>query len=86
MKIPSPNAHWRDSARSIRFFIWDGKAVFPLVLVLMYPRWWTLIVALITTMFFSLLIRYGFKVEVFLRWLRSLAAGPRKYSSPWWLE
>jgi intracellular multiplication protein IcmT len=86
MKAPSPNAHWRDSARSIRFFIWDGKAVFPLVLVLMYPRLWTLITALVTTMFFSLLIRYGLKVDVFFRWLRSAAAGPRKYSSPWWLE
>jgi intracellular multiplication protein IcmT len=86
MKQPSSDAHWRDSARPIRFFMWDGKAVFPLILFLMYPRWWTLGVALATMMFFTLLIRYGLKINVFLRWLRTAIAGNRKFSKPWWME
>lgn len=86
MKAPNPEAHWRDSARSVRFFIWDGKTVFPLLLVVMYPRLWTLIVALVTVMFFSILMRYGLTVTVFFRWLRSAVAGPRKFSQPWWFE
>lgn len=77
-------AHWRDSARSIRFFIWDGQAAFPMVLFLVHMRIWTLVVAVLTMMFFTVLNRYGFTPIVFLRWLRSLAAGKRKISRPWW--
>ncbi len=80
------DAHWRDSARSIRFFFWDGKAVFPMVFFLMYMRVWTLIFALSTMMFFSVLIRYGFTPVVFLRWVRSVFAGRRKMAVPWWLN
>lgn len=83
MKVKA-DAHWRDSARSIRFFIWDGKAVFPMVVFLMYMRIWTLIVALVTMMFFTILNRYGFSPIVFLRWLRNFVAGSRKISRPWW--
>lgn len=79
------DAHWRDSARSTRFFFFDGKAVFPLLLVIVYPRLWTLIVAVVAIAFFSILIRYGFTPMVFLRWFRSFLAGSRKMSKPWWM-
>jgi intracellular multiplication protein IcmT len=79
-------AHWRDSARSVRFFIWDGQAVFPMVLFLMHIRIWTFVVAVLTMMFFTILNRYGFSPVVFLRWLRSIVAGSRKMSTPWWME
>lgn len=82
----NPNAHWRDSARSIRFFIWDGKAAFPMLLFLTYMRIWTFVVAVITMMFFSILNRYGFSPIVFLRWLRSAVAGRRKFAIPWWMQ
>lgn len=77
-------AHWRDSARSIRFFIWDGKAAFPLFIFLVYMRLWTLILAVLTMIFFSILNRYGFSPVVFLRWLRSTIAGRRRTAVPWW--
>ena len=79
-------AHWRDSARSVRFFIWDGQAVFPMVLFLMHIRIWTFVVAIVTMMFFTILNRYGFSPIVFLRWLRSFIAGRRKMAVPWWME
>lgn len=78
------DAHWRDSARSIRFFLWDGKAAFPMLLFLMHMRIWTLAVAVGAMMFFTILNRYGFTPIVFFRWLRNLAAGKRKISRPWW--
>ena len=78
------DAHWRDSARSIRFFIWDGKAAFPMLLFLMHTRVWTLVIAVAAMMFFTILNRYGFTPIVFFRWLRNLAAGKRKISRPWW--
>lgn len=77
-------AHWRDSARSIKFFIWDGKLAFPMILPLIFPRIWTLILALVAVIFFSILNRYGFTPVVFLRWLRSTVAGKRKFIDPLW--
>ncbi len=77
-------AHWRDSARPIRFFIWDGKAAFPMILPFMYMRLWTWGIALVAMMFFSILNRYGFSPIVFLRYLRTKIAGRRKLALPWW--
>ncbi|PHQ80764.1 MAG: phosphoesterase [Coxiella sp. (in: Bacteria)] len=78
-------AHWRDSARPIRFFIWDGKLAFPIILPLMYARsWWTWGIALFAIIFFSILNRYGFSPIVFLRWLRTKIAGKRKLVTPVW--
>ena len=84
MKAPSPDAHWRDSARPSRFFIFDAKAVFPIFLFLLHIEYWTLIVAVVTMLFFTVLNKFGFSVEVFLRWFRSLLGGRRKYAIPWW--
>jgi intracellular multiplication protein IcmT len=79
-----PNAHWRDSAHSARFFFVDARAAFPLILFLLHIKLWTFIVAIITMVFFALLEKYGFSVIVFGRWVRSFMAGPFKSSDPWW--
>lgn len=78
------NAHWRDSARSPRFFIVDSRAAFPIFLFLMHIQYWTAGLALTSIIFFAILERFGFTVPVFWRWLRSFIAGPRKMSIPWW--
>lgn len=80
------DAHWRDAARSVRFFFWDGKAAFPLVVFLFYMRLSTLIVTLLSVVFFSILNRFGYSPVVFLRLVRSLLSGPRKLSRPWWMN
>jgi intracellular multiplication protein IcmT len=77
-------AHWRDSARSVRLWLVDFRACFPLLIFIFHITWFTFILALITTVFFGALERYGFSVSVFLRWLRSYLAGPRKIAQPWW--
>lgn len=86
MAIRSGHAHWRDSARTARFFMVESLAAFPLLLFLLHIRLWSFAIAVIAMMFFALLERYGFTVKVFLRWLRSFIAGPRKTASPWWKE
>lgn len=86
MKINNSEAHWRDSARPIKFFIWDGKAAFPMLLFLCHMKVWTLCVAIGAMMFFTILNRYGFTPLVFFRWLRTTIAGPRKLAIPWWME
>ena len=85
MKI-NMNAHWRDSARPVKFFIWDGRAVFPVVLLVLHISLWTFGITIALIFFFSILNRYGFTPIVFGRWIRSLIAGPRKLALPWWME
>ncbi len=82
--MPKPSAHWRDSARSARFFFIDYRAAFPFLLFLMHIRWWTFFIALGAMLFFWILERYGFTVPVFLRLARSWLAGKRKLAIPWW--
>ena len=77
-------AHWRDSARNVRFWFVDFRACFPLLILLFHIRLWTFVLAIVTMLFFSALERYGFTVAVFSRWFRSFLAGPRKVAQPWW--
>ena len=86
MRLPSPNAHWRDSARYPRLFFMDARATFPILLALVHIRLWTLLLALSMTLFFALLHRFGFTINIFGRWVRSVFAGPRKTAYPWWLK
>jgi len=80
------NAHWRDSARPVKFFIWDGRAAFPVVILLVHISWWTFFLTIGLIIFFSILNRFGFTPIVFFRWLRNLIAGPRKIAVPWWMS
>ena len=80
------NAHWRDSARPIKFFIWDGRAVFPVLILILHIALWTFILTVVLISFFTLLNRFGFTPSVFGRWIRSTIAGPRKSAVPWWME
>jgi intracellular multiplication protein IcmT len=80
----NPNAHWRDSARPIRFFFVDYRAMFPLLIILFVPRFWTIGLAMLAIMFFMILERYGFTVLVFTRLFRGFLAGPVKAARPWW--
>jgi len=79
-------AHWRNSALKPRFFLIDAKAAFPLLLFLLHITMWSFILAVSAMAFFGLLERYGFSLDVFLRWLRTMLAGPRKIAIPWWKE
>lgn len=80
----SPTAHWRDSARSARFFMLDARAAFPVFLFLMHIRVWTGILVLVSAVFFGILEHVGFSIPVFFRWLRTFLAGSIKVSKPWW--
>ena len=83
---PSPNAHWRDSARPARFFIVDAKAAFPIFLLLIHIAVWTFVIAVLAMLFFTTINRFGYSVEVFLRILRGFFGGNRKSAIPWWMN
>ena len=80
----SPTAHWRDSARSPRFFVVDARAAFPIFIFLRHIKVGTGILVLVSAVFFGILEHDGFTVPVFLRWLRNFFSGPLKSSQPWW--
>lgn len=80
------DTHWRDSARVPRFFVVDARAAFPLVLFLLHMRLWTFIVAVLFMLFFAMLERFGFTVQIFFRWFKAFLAGPHKTAAPWWKE
>ena len=80
----SSTAHWRDSARTTRFFMVDARAAFPVFIFLMHIRLWTGLLVLVSAVFFAVIEHYGFTVPVFLRWLRGFFAGSIKSSQPWW--
>lgn len=80
------DTHWRDSARTARFFMIDSRAAFPLLLFLMHIKLWSFLLAIFAMGFFALLEHYGFTVPVFLRWARSALSGARKVAVPWWKE
>lgn len=80
----NPDAHWRDSARQVRFFIIDYRATFPLLLFIFFPSmtFFWIIVFLMGFLFF--IERYGYTVTVFLRVLRGFIGGRQKSAIPWW--
>jgi len=86
MATPKVVSHWRDSGRTPRFFGIDARSTFPLLLFLMHIKLWTFILALVVTLFFGILERYGFRAVVFVRMFRNLLAGSRKMTRPWWRE
>lgn len=85
LEFPS-GATWRDSARNPKFFIVDYRACFPLLALLFNIAWSTFIIAVLAVIFFSALNYYGFTIPVFLRWLRTVLAGPYKPAVPWWMR
>lgn len=76
--------YWRDSARVPKFYLIDAGAALPMLIFLLHIRLWTFMVAILATIFFTILARYGFTVTVFFRWLRNFLGGSRKRSIPWW--
>lgn len=84
MRPIPPDAHWRDSARSVKFFFIDSSAAFPFLFFLLHIEWWTFYTCVLIMFALSLLNRYGFTVPVFFRFIRLKLAGSRKIAKPWW--
>lgn len=85
MQDYSSDASWRDSAHRPKFFMFDAYATFPLLLFLFHIEIWTFALSIAIMVFFLILNHFGFTMPVFLRWVRSVFAGRRKLSQPWWM-
>lgn len=65
------NWHWRNSMRTVRFLAFDARAALPLPLLLVYARWSTFILFIVTLALFRYLERKGLTFPSALRNLRA---------------
>lgn len=77
-------AHWRDSARTPEFFIFDAYSAIPFVFFLLHIRMWTFQLCLGVVLFFWVLKRAGFSLPVFFRFVRWKLAGNRRTARKWY--
>ena len=85
MKSDLSMAAWRDSARSVKFFIFPGVSIFPLfALIVPNMGMWYLYTILFITLFFVVVTLRGYTLKVFFRVIRCLFAGNVISSRPWW--
>lgn len=75
---------WRDTARTVRFFIFDAKAGLAFFVFLAYISWLTFAISITSFVVFGVLERYGFSIVVALRLARARLAGPVRYAVAWW--
>ncbi|MEC8882543.1 MAG: IcmT/TraK family protein [Pseudomonadota bacterium] len=81
----NPNASWRDTARQPRLWIFNCRALPPIVVALFHIKVWTICFAILCTVALQVLEYYGFTVPVFIRYVKSKLAGQRRFATPWWM-
>ena len=64
------DTHWRNSMKPARFFFMDARAAVPFVFTLLHLRWYTIVMAGITTLIFYLLEQRGMSFDAALRGMR----------------
>jgi intracellular multiplication protein IcmT len=78
--------HWRDAARTPRFYFMDAWSALPFLFFLLHMRLWTFILSLLFAFFFIILEKFKFTLPVFKRWFKATLAGAWRTARPWWRE
>jgi intracellular multiplication protein IcmT len=73
--------HWRNTMKPVRFFQFDARAGFFVVLVLVHARFWTLGLLILVLIIFWILERKGLSFMAALRAFRLWLVG--KYRPAW---
>ena len=81
----NPNASWRDTARQPRLWIFNARALPPILVAMFHITYTTVGIAILCVIALQIMEYYGFTAPVFLRYLRSKAAGSRRVATPWWM-
>ena len=74
--------HWRDTQRSVRFFVLDGRVVVMVLLWLLHVAWWTFFLMIGAIAFFAFLERRGLRFDAALRAIRAFFAGVNRPAMP----
>jgi intracellular multiplication protein IcmT len=72
------DTHWRNSMKPARFFFMDARAAVPFVFTLLHLRWYTMLMALFTTLIFYLLEQRGMSFDAALRGFRVWFVGRKR--------
>jgi intracellular multiplication protein IcmT len=70
--------HWRDSARTPKFFKVDGRIFFILLIVIFHFTFWTLFLLVITFIFFMILNSYKITISRVLYIINDYFFGRKK--------
>jgi intracellular multiplication protein IcmT len=73
---PPADWHWRNTMKPVRFFKFDGRVSFFLVLLVVHMRVSTLVLFAVVLFFFALLERRGLSFDAALRAIRLWLGGP----------
>ncbi len=74
--------HWRNSMKPVRFFMFDARAGFFVVLLLVHARLWTFLLLMTVLAVFYILERKGLSFDCALRAFRVWIVGPAR---PAWI-
>lgn len=77
---------WRDSGKTVRFFMFDGRSAFAILLSLVHISKVTLIASASIIVFFAVIEQFGYSLPNARRAAGVLFAGPRRRAMPWWRE
>lgn len=77
---------WRDSGKSVRFFIFDGRSAIFILLFLVHITSTTFYLMCLGFVFFAILERMGYTYPNAMRAARLFCAGKVKRTSPWWMK
>ena len=72
-------SHWRDSGRIPKMFGIDARAFIPIVICLFHFKLWILIACIFFALFLAILSYKKISLVVFVRIVRNLIAGKKKY-------
>jgi len=80
------DTHWRDAARTPRFYFMDAYSAIPLLFLFLHISLTTFLVCVMVMVFFIALEKFKFTLPVFFRWLKASIAGPMRTARPWWRQ
>lgn len=79
----APAWHWRNTMKPVRFFIFDARAGFFVILLLVHARLWTLSLLITVLSVFYILERKGLSFAAALRAMRVWILGPTRPAWIW---
>jgi len=75
--------HWRNSQKIPRFWRFDARAAVVILLVILFPRKWTIVLCITTNLLFWILERKGLTFNAALRAFRVWIIGPKRPAYFW---
>ncbi len=75
--------HWRNSQKTPRFWKFDARAGASALVVLLYPRRWTILLSILAMILFWILERKGLTFRAAIRAFRVWIIGPKRPAYIW---